>query len=144
MTLFRIICALFGVVLSLEGCAADKNWNGSYVYSSNPGATVAEQSTSVNYKLSVSAGKCELNIQGFQVAETILCTIEPTADDLNIKFRSYANGNTKNIYDVAVYEVGKPLFQLHNGKVLETTWGTLCPDEKLAKRGTYFIKETQK
>ena len=116
-------------------------WNGVYEYDAMLGDNVAEDKIIIEYELVLKDGDCKLIAQGYQTDETLLCTIEEHGVDLNIKFKSYADESTENIYGVAIYPPHSTLFQLTSTPdSLITTWGTLAPDDSHSS-GKYFIKQ---
>jgi hypothetical protein len=125
----------------ISACAENTSWNGSYIYEASLGDTVGGDAAVVTYKLTVSPNKCEVSIEGFQTSESIICKTKEADHTLDINFQSYSDGSIKNKYGINVYKVGSLLLQLKRTDNLITTWGELLPDEKLAKMGSYFIKE---
>ena len=116
-------------------------WNGVYKYDAMLGENVAEDKIIIEYELVLKDGDCKLSVQGYQTDETLLCTVEEHGVDLNIKFNSYADGSTENIYGVAIYPPNSTLFQLTSTPdSLITTWGSLLPDDSHSS-GKYFIKK---
>ena len=127
-------------LLSLSACAQTESWNGTYVYEAELGENAAEDKVIVEYALTLNEDKCLIKSQGYQTDETIICSSEKNGTDLIVKFRSYENGETKNIYGVEVFAADSKLFTLTSNKsTLLTTWGVLAPDETFT-RGEYFKK----
>lgn len=127
-------------LLSLGACAQTENWNGLYVYEAELGENVAEDKVIVEYALTLNDEKCLIKSQGYQTDETIICTSEKNGNNLIVKFKSYENGATKNIYDVEVFVPDSKLFTLTSNKsTLVTTWGALAPDETFTT-GEHFKK----
>jgi hypothetical protein len=130
------------MAFSLSACAARNTWQGEYSYEALLGENVAEDAVIIEYTLNISDTACSIRVEGYQVAESILCTAVTSKDSLEVKFLSYKNGSIRNVYDVAVYPVGSLLFSLvMDDEQLVTTWGELLPDESLKRRGFYFIKQ---
>ena len=128
--------------LSLSACADKPAWQGTYSYEAMLGENVADDAVIIEYALSISHNECSLQIEGYQVSESILCTTREDNGHLNVDFKSYADGSVKNIYDVAVYTVGGTLFSFsHENNQLLTIWGELIPDESLPQKGVYFLKK---
>ena len=128
--------------LSLSACADKPAWQGTYNYEAMLGENVADDAVIIEYALSISDNGCSLQIEGYQISESITCTATEDGSRLTIFFKSYDDGSVKNIYDVAVYPVGGTLFSLsYEDKQLLTNWGVLTPDESMAKKGIYFVKE---
>ncbi|WP_284500124.1 DUF5991 domain-containing protein [Microbulbifer litoralis] len=63
-------------------------------------------------------------------------------DGAEVRFRSYGNGEVKNIYGVQVYRVDETLFRLRRrsagAEALLTDWVGLVPDSVEEKSGRYF------
>ena len=137
--LFTLISAFW----IISACAENASWNGTYVYEATLGDTVGGDSAVVTYTVTIAPNKCELSIEGFQTSDSLICKAKDMDNKLSVNFQSYADGSIKNKYGVAIYKVGDLLFQLNRTKDLITTWGALLPDEKLAKVGHYFIKESK-
>lgn len=105
------------------------------------GNNAADDAVIVEYTLKYSANKCEIEIEGYQTSESIICSAKENSNELSVSFKSYANGSTKNIYDVEVYPAGSTLFRLINKDGLKTKWEELTPDGIEAKTGKYFVKQ---
>lgn len=132
-------CVLVSL-FSLSACAQTQNWSGTYIYDASLGENVAEDQVIVEYVFTLNKEKCLITSQGYQTDEKIICSAENTGETLFVKFTSYENGSTKNIYDVEIYPPKSTLFQLTaKDKKLTTTWGTLAPDEAHTT-GEYFKK----
>ncbi len=121
------------------------SWQGNYFYEAELGETVAMQPVIVEYELNYNNDKCSLNINGFQVSESILCKAEQNKKSLKVKFVSYADGSTKNKYGNIVYKVDDTLFSLNGDPSNEfsTHWDRLWPGEPLKRSGHYFIKQKE-
>lgn len=125
----------------IAACQATENWTGDYLYEAEFGENYAKTPVIVDYELVIDATKCQFDIVGYQVNESILCTSKQEGDDLTIKFQSYSNGKVRNIYGVQRYKIGSTLFSLKmEGHELITTWQALLPDKKMDKSGKYFKK----
>ena len=136
-------CLLISL-FSLSACAQTQNWNGTYIYEASLGENAAEDQMIVEYLFTLEKDKCVITSQGYQTDETILCSTEESEKALLVKFTSYENGSTKNIYDVETYPPKSTLFKLTaEHKILITTWGTLAPDETHTT-GEYFKKRSLK
>lgn len=128
-------------LLSLGACAQPGNWNGIYEYESVLGENTAEETVVVEYIFTLDDEKCLIKSQGYQTDETIICSTEKTEKELTVKFQSYGDGSTKNIYDVEVYPSQSTLFTLiQKDSKLTTKWGVLAPDESFST-GEYFAKQ---
>lgn len=94
----------------------------------------------IEYAFTLDKEKCLITSQGYQTDEKILCSAAETGGDLIVKFLSYEDGSTKNIYDVEIYAPQSALFTLTSkSTTLITTWGMLAPDESHIT-GQYFKK----
>jgi len=132
-------CMLISL-FSLSACAQTNNWNGTYTYHAFLGENVAEDKILIKYIFTLEKNKCVVASQGYQTDEKILCYAEEAAGSLAVKFVSYEDGSTKNIYDVEVYPSKSTLFKLTPKKsALITTWEALAPDETHSS-GEYFKK----
>lgn len=136
---YLTICVLISL-FSLSACAQTQNWNGTYVYETSLGENAAEDQMIIDYVFTLSEEKCLITSQGYQTDEKVLCSTEYSGEGLFVKFISFENGSTKNIYDVEPYSPKSTLFTLTTkGEKLITTWGTLAPDEAHTA-GEYFKK----
>ena len=127
--------------LSLGACAQTDPWHGTYKYEALLGENIAEDQIIVEYSFTFDKDNCQVIIQGYQTDEKILCITDESGNDLQVKFKSYLDGSTANIYGVEVYPGNSMLFKLtRTDKTLITSWGTLSPDESLPN-GEYFAKE---
>lgn len=130
------------MIFSLSACGASTAWQGEYRYEAVLGENVAGDAVVIEYTFTLSDTGCSIQIEGYQVAEIIVCKTTASDRSLEVKFLSYNNGSTKNIYDQEVYPVGSILFSLaKTGGQIVTTWGDLLPDESLKKIGLYFDKQ---
>lgn len=124
-----------------SACTQTEQWHGTYKYEALPGENVAEDQVIIEYSFILAKDKCRVIIQGYQTDEKILCVTAESGNDLQVKFKSYLDGATTNIYGVEVYPANSMLFKLTRAdNALITTWGTLSPDESLPS-GEFFIKE---
>lgn len=118
-----------------------EQWNGVYKYTAILGENAADDKVIIEYELVLNEADCKLTVQGYQTNETLLCTIEKDGVNLTIRFKSYVDGSTENIYGVAVYTPHSILFQLTSTPdTLVTIWGTLTPDDNYSS-GKYFTKK---
>lgn len=140
--------AVLVLVLSIGGIAcagpgAGNDWPGVYVYYSDQGRTAGGSAIGTRYTLAIGddRGDCSLKVQGFQVDEVILCSLEYEASQADIQFVSYEDGSVKNPYGVQLYESGEVLFSLEKSDPQPVTiWRSLTPDEESVEKGTYFEK----
>jgi hypothetical protein len=139
MTNKLFLSVLIASTFSLAACAQD-TWLGTYQYVAELGENVAEDKVIVEYIFRLTSQECKITAQGYQMDEAILCSAEPTGKILNVRFKSYEDGSTQNIYGVAVYNPGEVLFTLSlDNQNVVTTWKELTPDESCSS-GIYFEK----
>lgn len=127
--------------ISLGACAQTESWNGTYEYEALLGENAAEDQVIIEYSFFLSENKCQVTSQGYQTDEKILCYTEEKSNQLDVKFKSFADGAVENVYGVQIYPPKSTLFKLvrSDGKIT-TTWGTLSPDDSLST-GVYFVKQ---
>jgi len=115
-------------------------WKGRYVYEFAGGATVGGSPIVATYTLTLDRSTCHFQAEGFQTDEDIVCTTLPSGDTLDVRFKSYGNGQLEDKYGNAVYHVGDSLFILSNqGSKLITHWtGYPLPDDRPHSPGVYF------
>lgn len=138
------ITAFFALLFSLAACQSRADWNGVYVFSENLGEDPGGAAMLVQYRLELGADRCLLDISGYQSDTHIHCALDTDDNAAVIRFRSYDNGEVKNIYGVQVYQVGEPLFRLRssaNSGELVTEWQSLSPDSIEEKTGNYFTRQ---
>ena len=132
------ILLLVTLVVS-SACNSSDQWDGVYTYSSTYGKTVGGSVVTSKYRLNVRSSLCDLNIEGYQINDTIKCTVDNKASSMSVKFKSYGNGDVVNEYGVAMYKVDDVLFSLSKkDDLLVTTWGREKPDNIPTNEGTYF------
>lgn len=133
-------CAL--QLLLASACQSSAEWDGIYTFSEKLGEDPGGAAMLVEYRLELEGERCRLQIAGYQSDSRIRCTLEAADDRAVIRFRSYGNGEVKNLYGVQVYQVGEPLFTLRRpsagSETLVTEWGGLMPDSIEEKSGSYF------
>ncbi len=66
----------------------------------------------VTYTLTLDRSTCHFQAEGFQTDEDIVCTTLMSGDTLDVRFKSYGNGQLEDKYGNAVYHVGDSLFTL--------------------------------
>lgn len=136
------LVAGFLLAISLNACADKNPWQGDYLYEAALGENLGGDQMVVSYGLHLQGTSCTLDIEGYQVSESIVCSANADGDSLIVSFKSYADGSVKNIYDVAVYPVGGPLFSLKSSaKGLVTQWQNLEPDNTSVKEGAFFVRK---
>ena len=137
----RFVTIAIFILVVFPAHAKNNPWHGKYIYETSAGNNAADAPVIFEYTLKYSANKCEVQIEGYQTSESIICIANENNNELLISFISYNNGSTKNIYDVEVYPAGSNLFTLINKNGLKTKWDNLTPDGVEAKTGEYFIKK---
>ena len=131
------------VLVFVCACSGEQTWRGDYRYQAALGQTVGGTPIIVEYELHISGESgCRLSIDGYQVSEIILCDPVKGEDRLEVRFKSYADGATANIYGVQVYKPGEALFVLlkRDGELV-TRWESLYPGEQAPPAGHYFFEE---
>lgn len=153
--LLRFVTSAVAVIVAAcyVGCpstsvSAQKDlWQGVYVYEASGDKTRGGSAILVDYTLTVrSSGETPsaiLELEGFQTDETIYCDTSEAPGMLDVRFKSYANGEIANKYGVKVYQPGEVLFVLERPPTggLLTDWKALTlSDLKPRKPGRYFRK----
>lgn len=125
---------------------ASQDFSGKYHFLADFGKTVGSSSILVNYDLGISGDKCTLSVQGFQIADELLCSVRRVSDKkIEILFKSFADGSLDGGYPVQIYKVNELLFSLHrDGEKLFTEWGTLIAENPFAKKGIYFRQVSER
>ncbi|AMF98770.1 hypothetical protein AL538_14130 [Vibrio harveyi] len=99
------------------------SWDGRYRCELDLGANAAGQSAWGEYRLDVSKDFCFFEAKGFQLNESILCSVHHREQGLEVRFKSYTNGEVSNTYGVQVYQVNEILFLLEKRQEgLMTQW----------------------
>jgi hypothetical protein len=142
-----LLLSLLGVSL---GCSraprVPADWAGDYTYDADLGRNVADTGMVVTYSLHLQGTDCTLQAEGYQTDENLLCTVKPTGAALEVRFRSFADGTTKNTYGNEPYHRDQTLFTLThtpNGRIV-TRWAAYQPassDDGKARQGFYFHQE---
>ncbi|HEX7026322.1 MAG TPA: DUF5991 domain-containing protein [Gammaproteobacteria bacterium] len=142
MTLFARI-VVFPVALAFVcACSAVEHWRGDYRYEAAEGQTRGGTPIVVEYQLRIGEQACRLDIDGYQVDETIVCDAVAGRTQLEVRFKSYPGGSLTNVYDVQVYKPGEPLFVLSKRKGrLVTRWKSMYPGEQPPPDGFYFVRK---
>jgi hypothetical protein len=118
------------------------SWDGNYRCELNLGENTAGQSTWAKYELSISEGSCSLEATGFQLDESIVCSTKAQGDRLDVRFKSYSNGELSNLFGVQVYRVRETLFSLEKEqKGFLTHWLSYWPGEPAPKSALCFEKK---
>mgnify|MGYP001556152831 CR=1 FL=1 len=128
---------------SLSACAESEEWYGTYTYEASLGENTAEDQMIIQYSFILAKDKCLITSQGYQTDEKIICIAEQSGKDLLVKFKTFGDGSTENVYGVEVYKIDGILFKLTSANgILKTTWEGLAPEESLPA-GEYFLKKDQ-
>ncbi len=140
MTFIRFL--VFNVCMLATACMADNaqnEWYGEYSYFASGGQTTggSQIMMDITVKIDKQGGKesCELNADGYQTFDRILCTTVINKNRLTLQFKSYEDGSVVNPIDVAVYKVGETLFSLEKVATKNkkkparyiTHWGAYTP-----------------
>lgn len=155
MKLLRSFSLLTSLLVST--CIADDSfsfWNGTYKNFSSADETVGGSKIMLSLMLKVekagSKNSCELEMSGFQIYRTLLCSVVPSNNQLIVKFKSYQDGKLVNSNDVAEYKVGEVLFTIDKPQASDKSnhcpvqWGAYSPfGIKKTKAGEYFEKVTK-
>lgn len=142
MTVFVRTVVFMLALAFVCACGAMENWRGDYGYQAAEGQTLAGTPIVVDFALHIDEETCRLNIDGYQIAEEILCRAVADDSRLTIRFKSYEDGSLTNVYGVRVYQPDEVLFVLsrRNGKLV-THWESVHPGEKAPPDGFYFTRE---
>ena len=131
MTSIRFL--MFSIFMLATACMAggtENVWQGEYSYYASGGQTAGGSQIMMDITLKIdkqgAKESCELNADGYQTYDRILCTTAMNKNQLTLQFKSYADGRLVNKYDVARYKVGETLFLLEKA------------DTKNAKKNRYI------
>lgn len=84
-----------------------------------------------NYNLTIGNDSCSLEIDGYQIYETLLCNYDSDDSRLQVYFKNYLNGSLKNELGYEVYKSHELLFTLEKkDEKLQTIWTDFYPDAK--------------
>ena len=118
------------------------SWDVNYRCELDLGENTAGQSAWGEYELSISKDSCSLDAKGFQLDESVVCSTKAQGDRLDVRFKSYSNGDLSNLYDVQVYRVNETLFSLEKEyKGLLTHWLSYWPGEPAPKSQSCFKRK---
>ena len=117
MTFIRILLlSAFMVATACMAGSTDNAWYGEYHYFVSGGETVGGSQITMNITLKLdkqgSEEKCQLNADGYQTYDRILCTTAMNKNQLILQFKSYEDGKTANEIGVERYKVSESLFSL--------------------------------
>ncbi len=134
--------ALAALTAAGSAIAAPAPWIGNYVFEEELGPNLSKTIVLfVTHELSLTVGDCRLRAQGYQTDEEIRCTAAPRGSGLELRFKSYADGQTVNKYGTKIYTVGEPLLTLSRpGGKLVTRFQGYRVSLKTKAPGTYFRK----
>jgi hypothetical protein len=150
MKAFKTFLVLLISLLFMSCAQAADNtftaWHGTYNYSGSGGREAAGIAVFLDITLTISSsGDCKINREGYQIMDSMVCSVSKNYDGIDILFKSYPGGKTENMYGVAVYKPGERLFSLfpkNGGKTLITDWGRLKPEGYAKKsRGVFFKRK---
>lgn len=141
------------VVLLIGACAAansDSPWSGEYLYEAYGGQTFGGSPITIQMTLALkrngSMESCLLSADGFQRLDRIICTTSDKDSQLEVKFKSYADGRTVNAIDLEIYKVGETLFTLEKVKAKNKEihyvphWASYTVFDDMTKVKEYFKK----
>lgn len=138
MTFVRFL--LFTVFMAATACMAgntENAWYGIYDYFSSGGETAGGSQIMMHITLKIDKEggeeKCQLNADGYQTYDRILCTTVMNKNELTLKFKSYPDGKTVNPIGVEEYKVGETLFSLEK----EINTGEKKQKQYLVRWGAY-------
>ena len=120
-----------------------QDWVGTYDYEEIiPGASVG-----INHSLQIiNIGgnfTALLQSEGYQTDQTLVCDLELDDQSLLVRFISYPDGTTQNIYGVEIYKPGEVLLALRQddaGGLLTDWYAFILNDENIANGQEYFVK----
>jgi hypothetical protein len=133
---------ILGVCMFATACMANNTenaWYGQYEYFSSGGETVggSQIMLDITLKIDKQGGKesCQLNADGYQTYDRILCTTAVKNNRLTLQFKSYADGKIANEIGVERYKVGETLFSLEKSSATNDKkqnryiphWGAYTP-----------------
>ena len=117
MTFIRIL--LVTVFMAATACMAGSEgnaWYGEYHYFASGGETAggSQIMKDITLKIDKQGGeeRCQLNADGYQTYDRILCTTAENKNQLALRFKSYPDGKIVNPIGVVEYRVGETLFSL--------------------------------
>jgi hypothetical protein len=140
MTFIRIL--LFTVFMAATACMAgntENAWSGEYDYFSSGGETAGGSKIMMHITLKIDKQggeeRCQLNADGYQTYDRIVCTAAMDKNRLTLRFKSYPDGSIANPIGVEEYKVGETLFSLEkvtakNEKkqnLYSPQWGSYSP-----------------
>lgn len=152
MAILRFLVLIFCV--SISSCLAgdiQSDWYGQYNYSAGSGSTAGGSPIWMDITLIVdkqgTKNICQINADGYQTYDRLLCTVVMGKDRLILQFKSYEDGAILSPIGVEVFKVGETLFSLEKTKeknkknqpLYLVHWGVYFSFEKKGKR-EYFAK----
>ena len=156
MSMASIRILVLNVFMVATACMAggtENVWYGEYSYYASGGQTAggSQIMMDITLKIDKQGGKesCELNADGYQTYDRILCTTAMDKNRLTLQFKSYPDGKIVNPIGVVEYKVGETLFSLEKSTAKNEKkqnryiphWGTYTPfgDERKNTKD-YFEK----
>lgn len=141
-----ILLMIFTVSCAQATDKVFKDWQGTYNYSGYGGREAGGIAVFLEISLKISSsGDCKISREGYQIMDSMVCTLSKKNNGIDILFKSYPGGKTENEYGVAVYKRGERLFSLipeSNRNILLTDWGRLKPKGYAKRnRGVYFKRK---
>ncbi|MBI3561068.1 MAG: hypothetical protein HY080_05060 [Gammaproteobacteria bacterium] len=156
MTVNRLF--VFSVYLFAAACMAgnpENPWVGEYKYFASGGQTAGGSQIMVDITLKIdnqgNKASCQLNADGFQRYDRILCTTTLDNNQLTVHFKSYGDGSVVNPIGVDVYKVGETLFALEKKINPDKQkparfiphWGTYSPFGTEDKNPTEYFEKVK-
>lgn len=124
-----------------------QEWGGVYRYNANLGRNAGGTAMSVTYQISIEDGAnplAEINADGYQISNTVLCTTRRKGSSIELRFLSYPDGKLENEYGVQLYEKDDVLITLTR----VTTSGRTTYRARIGKynthvKGPVYFKKTR-
>lgn len=140
-----IWCLLVGCQC-LSYCHAQHAWDGTYTYRDELGRNADGLMLAVDYRIKIDKDTCEIVVVGYQVNDELICKAIITKNNsIDVNFVSYKDGSLTGGFPYPIYPSDKPLVSLMTDDgTLMTEWGSLQMDERLERRGIYFVKAIPK
>lgn len=97
------------LVLVFVAGAQSTEWNGTYQGQYNYGTTSGGSKILIHYAIEISGSLASIRATGFQTDDDIRCDARPNGSRVDLLFKSYKDGGTKNKYGVQQYKPGEML-----------------------------------
>lgn len=144
------------LLFCVSACSAGnnpKNWQGSYSYYESGGQTAGGSQIMMDINLKIDfndpKSRCILKMEGYQKNEVIYCDFNENDSLLDITFKSYDDGSTKNKYGIERYKVGSILFSIKpkgnakDGNKYQPIWKAYSPfGDRSINSNEYFEKSS--